>query len=35
MKILGGSLQVLMPEQNLNRTQVGSGLEQMRGPAMA
>ena len=35
MKILGGGLQVAMAEQNLNRTQVRSRLEQMDGPAVA
>src|SRR5450631_4002872 len=35
MKVLGGSLQIAMAEQHLNRPQVRSGLEQMGGPAMA
>jgi hypothetical protein len=35
MKILGGGFQVSMAEQNLNRPQVRSRLEQMGSPAMA
>jgi hypothetical protein len=35
MKILGGSLKVGMTEQNLNRPQIRSRLEQMGSPAMA
>jgi hypothetical protein len=35
MKILGGGFQVPMAEQNLNRPQVRSRLEQMGSPAMA
>src|SRR6202007_3154502 len=35
MEILSSGLQVRMAEQDLNRTQIRTRLEQMRGPAMA
>jgi hypothetical protein len=35
MKILGGGFQISMAEQNLDRPQVRSRLEQMGSPAMA
>jgi hypothetical protein len=35
MKIFGGGFQIPMAEQNLDRPQVRSRLEQMGSPAMA
>ena len=35
MQIPGRGLQILMTEQKLDGAQVGSGFQQMRGPAVA
>ena len=35
VQIPGGGLQILMPEQKLDGAQVGTGFQQMRGPAVA
>jgi hypothetical protein len=34
MEILGRGLQIFVSEQYLNRAQVGSGSQQVRGPAV-
>src|SRR6202158_2259119 len=35
MQVLGGGLQVAMPEQNLDRAQIGSRLQQVSRPTVA
>ncbi len=34
MQITGGLFQIVMAQQNLNRSQIGTRLEQMRGKAV-